>query len=493
MQNTNQEIDARKYMELAVEIMHRSINEKRGDKVSPHVGAVMILPTGEIETAFRGELSDGDHAEYTLLERKLVSDDLAGATLFCTLEPCAPGARSEKKTACAERIVSRRISTVWVGIEDPDPLVDSRGIKYLQENGVNLELFDPDLQEKIRKANTDFIKGAEKRASQAKEDPIDNPSELEKPLIEATLDDLSKGEVEEFIRSVHDFTFEFGSEEFVKAFNQLRYTAKVDNEVHPTGLGILLFGNNPQIFFPQAVIRATYRSSGRNEDITTFTGSLPKQAEDCDKWFKRMIGKQGDRSNAKRIDVYDFPTDVIRESVNNALAHRSYDIHGAAVSIEISDDFIVVKSPGGPVKPLSIERIKSFNVPYISKNPKITYAFEKLDLSESRGLGFETIRSLPTVHNFPLPQITFDDPMLIFTYSRAYGNVGSYNGVLDNLSAKEAKGYDFIRLNSPASRKFYEEQLGVSEKTANRQIARLVALGLVKKIGSGTKIEYEST
>lgn len=58
-------------MEKAVEVMRQSIAEGRQDaKKIPGVGAVLVKPDGTIETAFRGELRDGDHAEFTLLERK---------------------------------------------------------------------------------------------------------------------------------------------------------------------------------------------------------------------------------------------------------------------------------------------------------------------------------------------------------------------------------------------------------------------------------------
>src|SRR5205085_8952980 len=111
------------------------------DKASPMVGAVLVKPDGTIDTAFRGEIREGDHAEYTLLERKLRNERLDGSSLFATLEPCAPGARKHPKLPCAERIVLARIKEVWVGIEDPDPTVDRKGMKYLQDNGVNVHLF----------------------------------------------------------------------------------------------------------------------------------------------------------------------------------------------------------------------------------------------------------------------------------------------------------------------------------------------------------------
>jgi ATP-dependent DNA helicase RecG len=123
-------LDSRVMMEKAIIVMKQSINESRADKkASPMVGAVLLKSDGTVETAHRGELREGDHAEFTLLERKNRATKLDGSILFATLEPCAPGARNHPKLSCAERIVNARIKEVWVGITDPDPMVDRKGIK----------------------------------------------------------------------------------------------------------------------------------------------------------------------------------------------------------------------------------------------------------------------------------------------------------------------------------------------------------------------------
>jgi ATP-dependent DNA helicase RecG len=134
--------DPREYMLKAIEVMNESVQEPREDKVSPKVGAVIILPDGTEDTAARGELRHGDHAEFTLLERKNRKNKLDGSYLFATLEPCAPGARSHPKLGCTERIVNARIKKVWIGVEDPDPSVDRKGIKYLEDNGIEVEMFE---------------------------------------------------------------------------------------------------------------------------------------------------------------------------------------------------------------------------------------------------------------------------------------------------------------------------------------------------------------
>ena len=136
-------LDPRKLMEQSIEVMRQSVSEPRADgKANPLVGAVLWKSDGTVETACRGELRDGDHAEYALLERKNRDKKLDGAALCATLEPCAPGSRRHPKLGCAERIVLARIKEVWIGIEDPDPTVDRKGIKYLQDSGVTVRMFE---------------------------------------------------------------------------------------------------------------------------------------------------------------------------------------------------------------------------------------------------------------------------------------------------------------------------------------------------------------
>lgn len=138
--------DSRKLMELAIEVMRQSVQEPRKEgKANPKVGAVLWKPDGTVEKACRSELRRGDHAEFTLLERKNLGNRLDGSVLFTTLEPCAPGSRGHPKLSCAKRIVLARIKEVWVGVADPDPTVDRKGIKYLQDEGIAVHMFDRDL------------------------------------------------------------------------------------------------------------------------------------------------------------------------------------------------------------------------------------------------------------------------------------------------------------------------------------------------------------
>lgn len=482
----NTDFNPREFMEMAIAEMLKSIPEPREDKVSPKVGAILIKQDGTIDTAHRGELRNGDHAEFTLLERKHRNDSVDGSILFATLEPCAPGARKHPKLGCAERIVNARIKKVYIGIEDPYPTVDRKGIKYLIENGVEVEMFDADLQKVIRKANEDFMIDAENEAKRVKKEKIEVVlSKLENAEIKAKIDDFSEEKIEKFI-SLANLKVNSGSDDFFHVFAQLGLIENKAGVYVPTGIGLLLFGNRPQLVYQNALIRATYKSKDRKEKLETIQGPIVSQANDAMEWFKDVIDKQTDRSNAQRKTVYDYPEVVIREAIMNAIVHRDYDIQGAPIYLEVNDDAIIVKSPGYPVAPIKLEQIQKFNAPSLSRNPKIMYVFDQMDLVEQRGLGFETIKDLPSKYNLPLPIITYEDPYLIFSFPRTIQSVKnvSTDEAINELSAPQLKGYEWLRSVEEASTREYSAEFDIGYKTAQRHLAKMKELGLIEDNGA---------
>ena len=195
----NKRKDPKEYMKIAVDIMKKSIEERKGDKPSPYVGAVLVFPDGTYDTAYRGELREGDHAEYTLLDKKHRQEELSDCWLFATLEPCAPGARKAPKTSCSERIVNARISEVWFGVEDKNPKVDHGGIDYMVEKGVKINQFSPEFHKEIEDYNKEFMKWANMKNQDAKNEIIKPLETLEKKITSSDMSSLSEIALQKYV------------------------------------------------------------------------------------------------------------------------------------------------------------------------------------------------------------------------------------------------------------------------------------------------------
>jgi diaminohydroxyphosphoribosylaminopyrimidine deaminase/5-amino-6-(5-phosphoribosylamino)uracil reductase len=87
--------------------------------------------------------------------RQLEGQDLAGASLYTTLEPCTE--RSAEKVPCAQRLIDSGIGIVYVGMYDPNPRINRAGWRRLRDAGIEVRDFDGDLREVIEEINEDFI------------------------------------------------------------------------------------------------------------------------------------------------------------------------------------------------------------------------------------------------------------------------------------------------------------------------------------------------
>lgn len=482
----------RALMLKTIEVMNKSINEPRPDgKVPPKVGALLLFPSGRIETAFRGELREGDHAEFTLLERKLANENLEGCVLFTTLEPCVK--RNPPKVPCCRRTTNARIKKVFVGIEDKDPTVDGKGIKHLENNGVEVKMFDRDLQRVIEEENKAFLKQALKRKKESEEEDVRSP--IENPIANYDRTKFSIKALQKFI-SESNLNYNVNEESFLEYladFGAMEWSQD-KNKFIPTGYGILLFGNNPRAKFKNAVLKAHVTYGNNKIEPKDFSDALVLVPDQIEEWLKKVLPLSKDTSEFKRKDIPDFPINVLREAIVNALVHRDYEIEGAKCEIKIDNDKIIVTSPGKPLPAISLEQLNTFEAPSLSRNPIITYAFSLMDYVEEKGFGMKTFKSLNKDFGLPIPKYTLKDPFLILTFPRTAEGVKAVIGTraIDNLSNEELGFFELFREQELVTKSEFVSHTNLAERTAQRLLKDWADNGLIETIGAGRSTKYKA-
>ena len=104
---------------------------------NPVVGACVVTPDGMIVGRGVTAPAGGPHAEVRALAE--AGDRARGATLYCTLEPCAHVGRTGP---CTDRIIAAGIARVVVAMGDPFPLVRGRGLAALRAHEIEVAVAD---------------------------------------------------------------------------------------------------------------------------------------------------------------------------------------------------------------------------------------------------------------------------------------------------------------------------------------------------------------
>jgi diaminohydroxyphosphoribosylaminopyrimidine deaminase/5-amino-6-(5-phosphoribosylamino)uracil reductase len=127
---------------------------------NPMVGAVLIGQDKQGEEVILGEgwheQYGGPHAEPNCIRHAEMAHpegiDYPSCTLYVNLEPCS---HYGKTPPCAELIIRKGIGRVVIGMLDPNPQVAGRGVKMMQEAGVEVHVGV--LEKECRALNKRFV------------------------------------------------------------------------------------------------------------------------------------------------------------------------------------------------------------------------------------------------------------------------------------------------------------------------------------------------
>jgi len=249
---------------------------------------------------------------------------------------------------------------------------------------------------------------------------------------------------------------------------------------------VILFGNSPQQFFPNAKLRcATFPTTTTAiiVDRQEYEGNIFDLIEKAEEYILKNIHIGMRLEGLRRVDVPEIDKGAFREAIINAFCHRDYYEYDS-VNIAVFKDRAEIRSPGGIYGGLTIEEIRKKMVSR-RRNELIADMFHEVHFVEKWGRGISLILSKEPDAEFEVVGGIF-----ITRFKRkAEGVEGLVDRVVEGLVENQQKMLRMIAKNPHLSKREMAEKLGISTTAIDKNIEMLKKKKLLKRVG-GAKGGY---
>ncbi len=323
---------------------------------------------------------------------------------------------------------------------------------------------------------------ASKNTAEYETEPVPGarPSDLDQDVIRDYLDRRERRGAAK-ITSTQEMLFEIGA---------------TDRDGNPTTIGILLFGKNPQTFFPQSgIVFVKFAGTeprgedggigyGRRDEINGTVARVVERA-----WnivFEEMrVGATVNR--LERDDVTEYPRFAVREALVNAVAHRDYRIQGRRIEIRMYADRLEIISPGGLPGYMTLENLVE---EHFSRNPRLVNGLYQWGYIEELGLGIDQMIEEMVQAGHPPPKFKATPHIFTVTLSNKQERtaIPKWTRVMNE---RQTRALTYIRENGSITNREYRNLCSdVSAETLRLDMVDLVERGVLLKIGSKKGTHY---
>lgn len=234
----------------------------------------------------------------------------------------------------------------------------------------------------------------------------------DEPVADAGIDDLDMEFVRDYCKRIG---YSKTPEEYLR--ENKNYVTVKDGREQISIAAILLFGKDPQRFFPRAFIRfiryeGTEAKVGKDMNVVKdviFDGRILEQVEKSVEYIKIQMKEKTYLGHEGIFVTEEEYIEFVRtEIVVNAVTHRDYGIKGTDIQIKMFDDRLEVDSPGSFAGGVKTDNIR---YTHFSRNPKIAGFLKDYGYVKEYGEGVD--RMCRELEAIGLPDPEFDNSTFI--------------------------------------------------------------------------------
>jgi predicted HTH transcriptional regulator len=312
----------------------------------------------------------------------------------------------------------------------------------------------------------------------------------DRPVKDATLDDIDNEKIEWFIRTataVKRLKLPAGSKpvDVLKHFELL-------HKGKPTIAAILLFGKKPQKYFRISEINCAHYPGVENVKPMisqhVYEGTLFDQVDNGAAFvlgaISRAVIQKPGRADFDR--PFEIPEFVVEEAITNAIVHRNYAEAGS-VQLGLFADRLDVWNPGTLMKGLSLEMLKQVHSSK-PRNPKIAEVMFRAGYIQKQGTGIAEMMRKCREKGLPEPEFKLMMSDILVTVRRDIYSEEMMKKA--GLNERQINAMLYVKQKGSISNKEYQITCKVSKRTATRDLTGLIERNILKftgKKGAGAR------
>ncbi|MBU2510490.1 hypothetical protein KJ966_04100 [bacterium] len=266
-----------------------------------------------------------------------------------------------------------------------------------------------------------------------------------------------------------------------EALTKWRVLQKNNGDYFPTVAGLVLFGKRDLLDYDFAGVRLTRYQGTMLSNISEsreYGVPLVNNIELICSDVATFLQKESYLEGARRLERTVIPSFAIREVVVNAIVHRDYSMLGSSVKINVFDDRMEVISPGVLFGNIDISDIGTGLSE--CRNRSIVRVFRRLNLMEELGTGIARIFELSKEKRLKKPLFMEQGQFFKAVLFQRFESESNQDSIVD-----------LIRKNGTSSASDLAGQLDLHHNTILKNLNQLMAIGKIRKVGSGKKTLYQ--